>query len=281
MSAAALLAAKPEADRRRDRHRAGRQPLPLRHATSASARRCTAPARRRRAAPDERAGAARLAQPARLRRRPRRRRRRAGARPAPRADGRARRASRRRRFAPDPRSCRSAADGIVTIVCSPLRDGPGHPHRRCRCVLADELGADFARVRDRPGRRPTRATATRTPTARTASATSSSRCGMAGATARSMLVAAAAARWGVPADAAASRTTHAVHDPATGKKARLRRAGRGRRRAAGARTQERRSCGRDAELRYIGRGRLPLVDGPAFVTGRRDYGADMRAARAC
>ena len=160
----------------------------------------------------------------------------------------------------------------------PLRDGPGHPQlaaRSARRRAGRRLRARAASSRATA----TRATATRTPTARTASATSTTLMRVAGATARSMLIAAAAARWSVPAERLIVRD-HAVHDPATGAQARLRRAGRGGRGAARAGSQEPSSCGPTPSC-VQSAGHLPLLDGPAFVTGKAALRRRRAACPAC
>jgi isoquinoline 1-oxidoreductase subunit beta len=162
-------------------------------------------------------------------------------------------------------------DGVVTIVCSRSEMGQGI-RSSLPFVLADELGADFARLEIVQGDADARYGDQNT------DGSHSVRdfydvMRLAGATARSMLVSAAAAGWNVPADRLIVHD-HAVHDPATGKKA-----GFGELAEAAAALPV--PDAKDVKLRpdaelVKSRGRLPFVDGPAFVTGQAHYGADVR-----
>jgi isoquinoline 1-oxidoreductase beta subunit len=162
-------------------------------------------------------------------------------------------------------------DGIVTIVCSRSEMGQGI-RSSLPFVLADELGADFARVKIVQGDGDARYGDQNTDGSHSVKDFYSV-MRVAGASARSMLTAAAAARWGVPA-ARLIVHDHAVHDPATGKKAGFGELAE----AAGAlpvpdpKTVTLRP---DAEL-VKSRGPLPFVDAPAFATGQAVYGADVR-----
>jgi isoquinoline 1-oxidoreductase beta subunit len=162
-------------------------------------------------------------------------------------------------------------DGVVTIVCSRSEMGQGI-RSSLPFVLADELGADFARVSIVQGDADARYGDQNTDGSHSVKDFYDA-MRVAGATARSMLTSAAAERWGVPADRLIVHD-HAVHDPATGKKAGFGELAE----AAAARpvpdpkTVKLRP---DAEL-VRSKGRLPFVDGPAFVTGKAQYGADVR-----
>jgi isoquinoline 1-oxidoreductase beta subunit len=162
-------------------------------------------------------------------------------------------------------------DGVVTIVCSRSEMGQGI-RSSLPFVLADELGADFARVTIVQGDADARYGDQNT------DGSHSVRdfydvMRVAGATARSMLTSAAAARWGVPA-ARLIVHDHAVHDPATGKMAGF---GELAEAAAALPVPDPKSVKLrpDSEL-VRSKGHLPLIDGPAFVTGKAHYGADTR-----
>ena len=107
-------------------------------------------------------------------------------------------------------------DGVVTIVCSRSEMGQGI-RSSLPFVLADELGADFARVSIVQGDADARYGDQNTDGSHSVRDFYAV-MRVAGATARSMLTSAAAARWGVPAERLVVHD-HAVHDPATGKKA--------------------------------------------------------------
>jgi hypothetical protein len=107
-------------------------------------------------------------------------------------------------------------DGVVTIVCSRSEMGQGI-RSSLPFVLADELGADFARITIVQGDADARYGDQNTDGSHSVRDFYET-MRVAGATARSMLASAAAARWGVPASGLIVHD-HAVHDPATGKKA--------------------------------------------------------------
>ena len=278
----------PRADRRRDRRGHERQHLPLRH-LRAHPRRHQAGGGPARSARDERAAAGR------------RDRRAGGARqrePAAVPPGRHRRsagscsrsASRRPLRAADPPKYGAdgmpngwvddplvfvaiGEDGTVSIVCHRSEMGQG-VRTGMPMIVADELEADWKRVRvvqatgdekrfgnqDTDGSRSTRHFFE-----------PMRRCG---AAARTMLEAAAAARWKVPVSEVEAKNHEVVHRP-TG------------RRSATARSPRRRPAmpvpARDtmrlkdpSKFRYIGKGKLKLVDGRDIVTGKAQYGIDTR-----
>jgi isoquinoline 1-oxidoreductase subunit beta len=162
-------------------------------------------------------------------------------------------------------------DGLVTIVCARSEMGQGI-RSSLPFVLADELGADFARVKVVQGDADARYGDQNTDGSHSVRDFHDV-MRVAGATARSMLVAVAAERWGVPAERLIVHD-HAVHDPATGKSAGF---GELAEAAAALPVPDPKSVKLrpDAEL-VKSRGPLPFVDGPAFVTGKANYGADVR-----
>lgn len=162
-------------------------------------------------------------------------------------------------------------DGIVSITCHRSEMGQG-VRTSLPMIVADELEADWAKVRvvqapgdevrygnqDTDGSRTTRHFFM-----------PMRRCG---ATARTMLESAAAVRWGVPTSEVEARNGELVHKPS------------GRKLDFGA-------VARDAgklplpkpdqvklkdpsRFRYIGTGKVPIVDGPDIITGRAMYGSD-------
>jgi isoquinoline 1-oxidoreductase subunit beta len=163
-----------------------------------------------------------------------------------------------------------APDGVVSIVCHRSEMGQGI-RSSLPVVVADEMGADWARVRvvqgdgdKRYGNQNTdgsRSVRDFFPGMRTA-----------GATARAMLITAAAQRWQVP-EAGLTAHDHAVHDAGG------RSLGFGELAAAAAALSvpaaESVKLLPLGELRRVGK-ELPLIDGPAYVTGTAVYGADVR-----
>jgi isoquinoline 1-oxidoreductase subunit beta len=164
-------------------------------------------------------------------------------------------------------------DGIVSIVCHRSEMGQG-VRTGMAMIVADELEADWTRVRvvqapgdeerfgnqDTDGSRSTRHFLM-----------PMRRCG---AAARQMLEAAAAARWKVPVGEVQAKNSEVVHLP-TG-----RRLGYGSLAKAAARmpvpAQEAIRLKDPAQFRYIGTGKLKLVDAHDIVTGKAQYGMDTR-----
>ena len=166
-----------------------------------------------------------------------------------------------------------APDGLVSITCHRSEMGQG-VRTGMPMIVADELEADWKRVRvvqasgdekrfgnqDTDGSRSTRHFFT-----------PMRRCG---AAARTMLEAAAAKRWGVPVSEVEARNHEVVHAKS------------GRRLGYGALAQDAAQQpvpARDtvrlkdpSKFRYIGKGQLKLVDAPAMVTGKAQYGIDTR-----
>ena len=164
-------------------------------------------------------------------------------------------------------------DGIVSIVCHRSEMGQG-VRTGMPMIVADELEADWARVRvvqatgdearygnqDTDGSRSTRHFVT-----------PMRRCGAAG---RQMLEAAAAARWQVPVGEVQAKNGEVVHTST------------GRRLGYGALAKAAASMPLPApdtirlkdpsQFRYIGTGKLKLVDAQDIATGKAQYGMDTR-----
>ncbi|TMB22579.1 MAG: xanthine dehydrogenase family protein molybdopterin-binding subunit, partial [Deltaproteobacteria bacterium] len=162
-----------------------------------------------------------------------------------------------------------ATDGLVTLVCARSEMGQG-VRSTIPALLADELGADMARVKLVQGDADKKYGDQKT------DGSTSIRKGyeglrQAGATARTMLVAAAARRWKVSPASCVARDHAIFHGklslgfgelaaeaamlpvPAPGEvKVRPR-----------------------SEMRHVFKD-LPLIDGPAIVTGKAVFGADVR-----
>jgi isoquinoline 1-oxidoreductase beta subunit len=164
-----------------------------------------------------------------------------------------------------------APDGWVTIVCHRSEMGQGI-RSSLPVVIADELGADMARVKI------TQADGDKMYGDQNTDGSSSIRNSYTelrrvGATARVMLVAAAAKRWKVSAEECEA-SGHAVQH-------------RGSKRTLGfgelaveagqlaVPKAEDVKLRPKAELRHVGQA-LPLLDGPAYVTGKATFGADVR-----
>jgi isoquinoline 1-oxidoreductase beta subunit len=165
------------------------------------------------------------------------------------------------------------SDGIVSIVCHRSEMGQGI-RTGMPMVVADEMEADWARVRvvqatgderrwgnqDTDGSRSTRHFFT-----------PMRRCG---AAARQMLEAAAAARWNVAVSEVQAKNHEVVHAKS------------GRRLGYGALANDAASMPIPAadtlrlkdpsQFRYIGTGKLKLVDAKDIVTGKAQYGMDTR-----
>ncbi len=166
-----------------------------------------------------------------------------------------------------------ADDGTVTIVCHRSEMGQG-VRTGMPMIVAEELEADWKRVKvaqapgdeekfgnqDTDGSRSTRHFFD-----------PMRRCG---AAARTMLEAAAAAQWKVPVGEVEAKNHEVVHKP-TGRKL-----GYGAlAKAAASQPVPARETLRlkdPSQFRYIGKGQLKLVDGPAIATGKAQYGIDTR-----
>lgn len=166
-----------------------------------------------------------------------------------------------------------AADGIVTVVCHRAEMGQGI-RTSVPMIVAEELEADLGRVRVKqadgnesiygnqntdgsrsvrhwlePGRR-------------------------VGAAARLMLEAAAATQWGVPAGEVQAQNHVLVHKP-TGRKL-----GFGQVAEAAAKlpvpARETLKLKDPAQFRYLGKDGMKLIDGQDIVSGRAEFGIDVR-----
>ncbi|MET3819367.1 isoquinoline 1-oxidoreductase beta subunit [Burkholderia ambifaria] len=166
-----------------------------------------------------------------------------------------------------------APDGTVTVTCIRSEMGQG-VRTSVALVVADELGADWARVKvaqavgDEPrygnqntdGSRSLRQ--------------SFAALRRAGAAARTMLEQAAAATWGVDVRQVKA-TVHEVVDTKTGRKLGF---GELAAKAAALPVPDTQSVAlkAPAEFRYIGKGETALIDGRDIVGGRAHYGIDTR-----
>jgi isoquinoline 1-oxidoreductase beta subunit len=164
-------------------------------------------------------------------------------------------------------------DGVVTIVCARSEMGQG-VRSSLPVLIADELGADFARVRIvQADGHPKYGDQNTDGSSSVRSFFDALR--LAGATARVMLVAAAAKRWKVAPASCTTRDSLVVHVP-TG-----RTLGFGELSAEASKLPVPKPSKvvlrPRAELAHLG-GAPPLVDGPAVVTGAALFGADLRLA---
>jgi len=166
-----------------------------------------------------------------------------------------------------------APDGVVTIIAARAEMGTG-VRTSLPMVVADEMGADWSRVKvvqapgdeekygnqDTDGSRSTRHYLVP--------------MRQVGAAARTMLETAAAKRWGVPADQVKAGVHEVVHG-ASG-----RRLGYGALAADAAKLQVPQPTSlvlKDpSQFRYIGKGRVGIVDLHDITTGKAQYGADVR-----
>ena len=164
-------------------------------------------------------------------------------------------------------------DGIVSIVCHRAEMGQGI-RTGMPMIVADELEADWSRVRvvqapgdeerygnqDTDGSRSTRHFFM-----------PMRRCG---AAARQMLEAAAALQWTVPVTEVQAKNSEVIHTP-TGKKlsyGKLAKAAA----ALPVPTQDSIKLKDPSQFRYIGTGKLKLIDAPDIVTGKAQYAQDTR-----
>lgn len=165
-----------------------------------------------------------------------------------------------------------ADDGTVTITCHRAEMGQG-VRTGVPMILADEMEADWSKVRvaqapgdevrfgnqDTDGSRTTRHFFM-----------PMRRCG---AAARQMLEAAAAARWGVPASEVTARNHQLLHRP-TGRSLGFGEVARAAAALPVPATADLK-LKKPAEFRYIGKGKLPIVDGFDITTGRATFGMDV------
>jgi isoquinoline 1-oxidoreductase beta subunit len=162
-------------------------------------------------------------------------------------------------------------DGLVTIVCHRSEMGQGI-RSSLPVLIAEELGADMARVKI------LQADGDKAYGDQNTDGSNSIRgiyedMRRAGATARTMLVAAAAKRWKVKPESCEARDHVVVHRDSQ------RKLGFGELAAEAGKLPVPKPAAVQlrpkAELRRVG-GPLPLIDGPAYVTGAAIFGADVR-----
>lgn len=164
-----------------------------------------------------------------------------------------------------------AADGLVTIVCHRSEMGQGI-RSSLPVLIADELGADMARVKIVQGDGDPAYGDQNTDGSNSIRGIYEA-MRRAGATPRTMLIAAAARRWKVKPESCEARDHQVIHKPS--------------KRAFGFGELATEASllpvpepvdvplRPRAELRRVG-GPLPLIDGPAYVTGAAIFGADVR-----
>lgn len=163
-----------------------------------------------------------------------------------------------------------APDGTVTIVCHRSEMGQG-VRSSLPVLIADELGADMARVKIVQGDGD-KAYGDQNTDGSSSVRKQFADLRKAGAAARLMLTAAAAKRWGVDPAACEARNHSVTH------KASRRSLGFGELAAEAAALPvpagEQIKLRPRSELTHLGK-ELPLLDGPAIVTGRATFGADV------
>jgi isoquinoline 1-oxidoreductase beta subunit len=164
-----------------------------------------------------------------------------------------------------------APDGWVTIVCHRSEMGQGI-RSSLPVLLADELGASMQKVKI------IQADGDKAYGDQNTDGSNSIRgiyesMRMAAATARMMLIAAAAARWKVPLDQCTTADHQVIHGP--GKK----QIGFGELAVEAGRMKipqpDEVKLRPFKELKHVGKD-LPLLDGPAYVSGKAVFGADLR-----
>ena len=164
-----------------------------------------------------------------------------------------------------------ADDGIVTITCHRAEMGQG-VRTGVPMIVADELEADWSKVRvaQAPGDEP-RYGNQDTDGSRTTRHffMPMRRCG---ASARQMLETAAAQRWGVPASEVTAKNHQLVHRK-TGRTLGYGQVARAAEKLPVPATADLK-LKKPSEFRYIGTGKLPIVDGFDITTGRAVYGID-------
>ncbi|HEY5933895.1 MAG TPA: molybdopterin cofactor-binding domain-containing protein [Kofleriaceae bacterium] len=160
-------------------------------------------------------------------------------------------------------------DGVVMIVCHRSEMGQGI-RSSLPVLIADELGADLAKVRVIQGDGDPKFGDQNTDGS-TSIRSHFEAMRQVAAVARTVLVAAAAKQWRVPADRLSARD-NAVHDPATKKALEF---GALVTRAAKLPVPKTATLRPQKELVHLGTD-LPLRDGADYVTGRANFGADIR-----
>ena len=166
-----------------------------------------------------------------------------------------------------------APDGTVTVVCIRSEMGQG-VRTSVAMVVADELGADWSRVKVRQAPGDELRYGDQDTDGSRSLRQSFAALRRAGAATRVMLVQAAAAQWGV--DASQVKVgIHEVIDTKTGRKLDF---GELAAKAAALPVPDPNTLvlKSPAEFRYIGKGKTALIDGRDIVTGRAHYGIDTR-----
>ena len=166
-----------------------------------------------------------------------------------------------------------APDGTVTVVCIRSEMGQG-VRTSVALVVADELGADWARVKVRQAPGDEEKYGNQDTDGSRSLRQSFAALRRAGAAARTMLEQAAAAQWGVPISQVKAGI-HEVVDTHSGRKL-----GFGELAAKAAilpvPDPNTLAMKTPAEFRYIGKGKTGLIDGHDIVTGRAQYGIDTQ-----
>ena len=167
--------------------------------------------------------------------------------------------------------CAIDATGLVSITVHRSEMGQGI-RSTLAAAVADELGADWARVRivQADGDEPAYGSQNTDGSHSVADFLTPLR--EMGAAARLMLEAAAATKWGVPA-ADVRTEKHEVIHPCQRPAARLRRAGRRRARTVPVPAKERLTLKPLSSLPHLGKA-IPFADGLAMTTGKAVYGID-------
>lgn len=166
-----------------------------------------------------------------------------------------------------------ASDGTVTVVCIRSEMGQG-VRTSVALVVADELGADWSRVKVRQAPGDQVKYGDQDTDGSRSLRQSFAALRRAGAAARTMLEQAAATQWGVPVNQVKAGI-HEVVDSKSGRKLGF---GELASKAAALPTPDPKTLAlkSPAEFRYIGKGKTPLIDNHDIVTGRAPYGIDMR-----
>src|SRR5258705_8557264 len=162
-------------------------------------------------------------------------------------------------------------DGTVTITCHRQEMGQG-VRTSLPMVVADELEADWSRVRVRQAQGDEARFGNQDTDGSRSMRHFFAPMRRCGAAARTMLEQAAAALWGVPIAEVQALHHEVVHRPTK------RTLGYGAIAAAASRlpvpARETLRLKQPEEFRYIGKGKVKLVDGPDMVAGRGRYGID-------
>ncbi|WNG15154.1 molybdopterin cofactor-binding domain-containing protein [Cystobacter fuscus] len=163
-----------------------------------------------------------------------------------------------------------APDGVVTVVCHRSEMGQG-VRSSLPVLIADELGADMARVKVIQGDGD-KAYGDQNTDGSSSVRKIFTNLRYVGATARTMLITVAARRWGVPANTCVAQD-HAVFHPASKRSIGF---GELANDAAKLPVPARKdvTLRPRSELRHLGK-ELPLLDGPDIVTGKAQFGADV------